>query len=193
MSTKSKIEIIFIFMVGISCIGIALLFTKFYKGGSIIVDGNIDEKAFSLYAKVCEGQAKTESFDDSTNFIKETTEFDLFSPTPPKVLVIDSNGSAYISGKGLGGGWNPQRLYDVQLVVCMGEKHSSPDSESFCNENSNQTYQRTLKVYEAKTGEVQLSAVLRKCSNFDQTSLENIKQELADNIKSRQSMYQWVP
>lgn len=168
-----------------------------YKGGIVNANGYIDQKAFSVYAKVCEVEM-TSTYDhpDSPNFIKQASAFNLFSTTSPKVLVIDSDGSAYRSNKGLGGDWNPQRLYDVQLVVCIDKENSAPYNTS-CNGNSYEKSGRHLRVYQAKTGKYFMSSLIHadddECKPYDSASLESIQQSLEMDIKAQQSMYISVP
>ena len=198
MSKKNIKELLLSSLIVIGGGTIILLFFMFYGGGRINRNNVIDEKAFSFYAGLCNVAEVPDKHPNSTNFIEEATKFDLFSKTHPKVLVIDSKGVAYKTREGLGGDWNPQFLYDVQLVVCVGEEHSAIYSMG-CNGNTYQRFGRTLNIYEAKTGKWKMSEVLTtgdsedECSDIDRTSLEFIKQDIESWIIGARSNYQVVP
>lgn len=178
-------------------IGIWIIATLLLSnGGSIVHDGLIDEEAYSKYAQVCDVETSTTGNNlDSPYFITRATKFDLFSDNPPKVLVIDADGSAYISRAGLGGDWDPKQLYDVQLIACVGEENSA-EFTAGCNGNSYRISGRTLNVYEARTGKWQQSFVLTSedpCrTGGDQSTLEYIRMSIDSSIQSRQSMYEVV-
>jgi hypothetical protein len=162
---------------------IVLIVDKNYKGGRINKDGNIDAKAFSVYAKVCEVESPSAYDADSTNFIPQATPFELFSEVPPKILVIDTSDGADLYnrgldkltgyndityGDGLDGDWNPQRLYDVQLVVCIDEE-------------------KNMTVYKANTGEFFLA------SRLSSLSPKLIQEDIAQDIMGQRSMYTVFP
>ena len=115
MSKKRIKEFLLSTIIIIGAGSIMVVFFTFYGGGNINKAGRIDVKAFSVYARVCDVPAVAYEHPDSKNFIEKATRFDLFSTSSPKVLVIDSDGSAYSSRNGLGGEWK-KRIMKWRLL-----------------------------------------------------------------------------
>jgi hypothetical protein len=194
MKNQKLLGIIFI-PIMLCVIGCAVAYFIFAGGGNVITgggiilsnDGIIDEKAFSLYAKICEVDKEPYEKKDSPNFVKEAAQFKYFYSKsvfiPPKVLVIESDGDPYITQKGIGGDWNPRRLYDVQVVACVGEERSGRTNTHKCNGQTYKVYSRTLDVYQAKTGKWIMSGGLAEpdeCGGVGYQSLQYISTSIAD-------------
>jgi hypothetical protein len=73
---------------------------------------------------------------------------------------MNTDGSPYLSAKGLGGDWNPIRIYVVQLVVCIGNERSGSTNQVSCNGQTYDVYSRTLDIYEATPSTASTSAGL---------------------------------
>jgi hypothetical protein len=175
MNIKSRkiIKVALYILGALLVIGIIFTISDGIKYNALVHKDDIDVKLSKVFSSVCIGKGVSEA--------ASLTAGGHSHPT----LIFGSDGNLYQSAQGLGDGWNPKNISDVQMVMCVSKEEGI--TKVCGNQMLINISGRTAKLYEAKTAKYIDAFTLANYScgttKYEEESLIGIRKILEESLR----------